>query len=682
MELFSQRPELKQRNPQFKEADKAALQAIAQAAVNVELFTIPLYMVSLYSIQGMHQITSKGNDFYEGRLWPGRAPSPDPDKDPNPANARAFNLLFSVFIDEMLHLQLAANIAKVLGVTPSFTSPVLMNRDYGWTCYANYKTVIPHILDFKDTKYPNLRVDVGALTKDRNRLFLAIEENDEDALGIIDVKKLPKYFPSVPFANWQATSTEADLPMFGTIGHMYKCLWEYMEIEYTNDTTLFDSVFDGHALERDLFNANNDHHHPEYPGMPATVSDETQPSDPRGRILDMINAITDQGEGQGVAKWIRQRRGLLQYAPVGNQFRPDETALDFDYPNYTDTGKQHNPSGNAVARGESGGRDHHDRFVDIGNLLESQEGPHIVTWAQWHTGEYMWHSSMLETTDDEPNNYRIPKSTEVADALNSLKTDDIKSRENNRIYNYTVFSQIATGAIAGITRVLKDFWTNEEAAFPSPSMYGSGDRVSICWAIFGAAPDLSVGVDPRIPGTLYHACQGLNLDPAPASGAHVQCAPVPVSHSCKGSNTCNAEGGCGFVQLIGSFFNCGQKVLLEHIQTAQPPQGESTFYSAPSDNKCAGAGGCAVPISASQMFPPPDSQKPKEGGTMALYDVVAGSENPFGEMKYEVGDLVYDVAWKAYIEVLTKRAADENHDFSPPKKPANSKIRLALPPST
>jgi len=62
METF-QRPELKLRDPADRETDKAALQAIAQAAVDVELFTLPLYMVSMYSIQGMHQITSKGNDF-------------------------------------------------------------------------------------------------------------------------------------------------------------------------------------------------------------------------------------------------------------------------------------------------------------------------------------------------------------------------------------------------------------------------------------------------------------------------------------------------------------------------------------------------------------------------------------------------------------------------------------------
>ena len=122
----------------FKDVDIAAISAIAQAAIDVELFTIPLYMTSLYSIQGMHQITSQGNDFYKGRLWPGPAPSADPKT----ANEKAFNIIFSVFIQEMLHLQLASNIATAIGVTPAYTGPALQNADHGWICYGPTLTVI------------------------------------------------------------------------------------------------------------------------------------------------------------------------------------------------------------------------------------------------------------------------------------------------------------------------------------------------------------------------------------------------------------------------------------------------------------------------------------------------------------------------------------------------------------
>ena len=271
METFD-RPELKDRPAKYINTDKAALQAIAQAAVDVELFTLPLYMVSMYSIQGMHQITSKGNDFYRGRLWPGSAPARDPASSPN---ATAFNHFFSVFIDEMLHLQLASNIAKALGVMPSYNSAALVDANYGWVCYGPNNTVLPHILDFKDTieGYNDIKVKLDALTLDHNRLFLAIEENEEDAKKIIDPDKAGKYFPPVPFKNWEAGQ---DLPMFGTIGHMYKCLWEYMEIVYDDDdkTSLFEYVFNRGTLERDLFNPSNSYHMPEYPKMPAMASGE------------------------------------------------------------------------------------------------------------------------------------------------------------------------------------------------------------------------------------------------------------------------------------------------------------------------------------------------------------------------------------------------------------------------
>src|SRR5215207_2530 len=97
-----------ERDPKHRFADLAALQAIAQGAIDVELFTIPLYMTSLYSIEGMHEINSANKQLYLGRLWPGAKTSAKPAN----ANEQAFNIVFSVFIQEMLHLQMAANMAS------------------------------------------------------------------------------------------------------------------------------------------------------------------------------------------------------------------------------------------------------------------------------------------------------------------------------------------------------------------------------------------------------------------------------------------------------------------------------------------------------------------------------------------------------------------------------------------
>ena len=656
-------------DPKDKDLHKSALQALAQATINVELFTIPLYMVSMYSIQGMHQITSKGNDFYQGRLWPGCGPNRDPDNAPNPANAQAFNHFFSVFIDEMLHLQLASNIAKVLGVMPTYTSSLLQSDDFGWTCYAN-QTVIPHILDFTDTKAPynTIKVNLDALTSQQNKLFLAIEENVDDASTILDPDKKSNYFPTTPFKDWQLTNTEENLPMMGTIGWLYKCLWEYIDITYTDDTTLFDYVFNRGSLERDLFNAISSHHKPEYPNMRAMATGEIKSGWAKANVLDMINAITDQGEGSGIADEIRKAlkaRGMLGYAPVKDQFQPDEAALNFDYPNYTDTGSQNNPSGNTVSRMKNAALDHHDRFLAIDALLASGK---VVTWDKWHSDGNKWTPDMLKTTGYDQNKWPLPTAEDIAAALNTLNSDP---------NSYNMFSKAAVGSIAGITRLLSGFWTNEGSSFPFPSMYGSGDRVSICWAVTGKYPDITQGVAQKNPDTLYHACQGMKLDP-------VLCAPndlpdVAVFHSCRGSNTCKAEGGCGFVQQVGSqTIICGFKVMAEDLQ--DPLRKEIIIYSAPSDNACAAFGGCAVPISDSQLYPPPDPNNPKNPGKMELNNFPPPDYKPTKldeEFQYNYGDKVYDIAWNAYIEVLKSRGVTDL-----PTKPKPDPLRLAFPPST
>ncbi|HEU4712475.1 MAG TPA: ferritin-like domain-containing protein [Pyrinomonadaceae bacterium] len=671
----SENPEPELRDPANKDLDKSALQAIAQATINVELFTIPLYMVSMYSIQGMHQITSKGNDFYQGRLWPGAAPSRDPKKD---ENAQAFNHFFSVFIDEMLHLQLASNIAKVLGVMPTYTSSALQTDDYGWKCYGPDQTVIPHIIDFQDTvaPYNTIKVKLDTLSLDQNRLFLAIEENEEDAQKIIDPEKIGNYFPTVPFTDWKINYTEENLPMFGTIGWLYKCLWEYLDIEYKDHTRLFDYVFNRGSLERDLFNAMSAKHKPEYPKMRAMATGEIDSGWAKANVLDMINAITDQGEGSGIAEEIRARlhkKGMLEYHPVKEQFQPDEAALNYDYPNYTDTGAQDNPSGNTVARSNNASVDHHDRFLAIKELLETGK---VVTWDQWHASGNKWTPDMLKTTGYDQNKWPLPKAEDIAGALNTLKED---------ASNYELFSKAAVGSIAGITRLLSNFWTNETASFPFPSMYGSGDRVSICWAVFGKYPDITEGIAQKVPGKLYHACQGMELPSSTpvvcgGPGPGKELPDVAVFHSCRGSNTCKAEGGCGFVQEVGSqSIICGFKVMAENMH--EPGMLEKTIiiYSAPSDNSCAAFGGCAVPISDSQLYPAPNPLKPTDPGKMEVNDFEGPNQTPtkIGEMNYAYGQKVYDIAWEAYIQVLKHRGVTNL-----PNKPAPDPLRLAFPPST
>jgi hypothetical protein len=643
------------RDPSLVQTDASALRALAQAAVNVELFTIPLYLSAMSSIQGMHEINAADQTFYKGRQWPGAATS----HAPRTANERAYNILFSVFIQEMLHLQLAANLATGMGVKPDFTSKALQDARYGWTCYGPGKTVIPHILDLRDTTtYEHIQVQLGALDAERIELLLAIEEPENAARERIKHGARSKYFPAVPFDGWTPDKTEVDLPLFGSIGAMYECMVQYMRLAYSDGTTLWDHVYTPGSVQRDLFNSTSGGHPmPEYCGF-ATLLPTSSNTETLHAAIQMINAITDQGEGRTVGTRLRT---LLQHeAPevleaVKPSYRSSEAALKLDYPSYDADGRPA-PSSDAAARYRNDGADHYERFTEIKHTLLAD----LVTWPQWHArhGEEPWKAADLLTGKEDHASPRIPSAEDVAAALNRLKARDRDGGVHKQL------SQVATGAIAGITRVLNDYWSGKVDQFPFPAMGGSGDRMSICWAALGRAPDLSVGIDKASSGTLYHACQGLNLD-APGKD---EMPAISTYHTCRGSNDCKGQGGCGFVQPVSGGGSCGTSLK---AQVAGRGGNKETEYSAPSDNKCGGLGGCAVPISASQLFP--------TDGTMRLFDIHANTQStPIpGGLVFQKGDPVYDIAWAAYCKVL------EHRKQPPPSKPKLiDDLRLALPPST
>jgi hypothetical protein len=78
------------------------------------------------------------------------------------------------------------------------------------------------------------------------------------------------------------------------------------------------------------------------------------------------------------------------------------------------------------------------------------------------------------------------------------------------------------------------------------------------------------------------------------------------------------------------------------------------------------------------LYPAPDAANPKNPGTMEVYDLEAPTPIKLENMRYSMGDKVYDVAWNAYIEVLKSR----NVNPLPEKPKVDSDLRLAFPPST
>src|SRR5262249_48974034 len=160
-------------------------------------------------------------------------------------------------------------------------------------------------------------------------------------------------------------------------------------------------------------------------------------------------------------------------------------------------------------------------------------------------------------------------------------------------------------------------WSDRSVNFPFPSMGGSGDRMALCWAVLGEAPDLSIGIEQGKDDALYHACQGLDLE-KPGSG---EMPAISTYHTCKGSNDCRGQRGCGSVQSLKGDGNCagGGGGGCGMTVKAQVGKKDDTIYNPPSDNKCSGFGGCAVPISASQIYP--------IGGQMELFDLHAGEKS-------------------------------------------------------
>ena len=122
--------------------ERSDLNRHLQHALDLELWTIPLYLTALYSIKDLPK--TKHEDF--------------------PETAK---LIFSVVIQEMLHAEIVCNLSNALGYSPKFKCPV----------YDESKGIPfihpPHHLLPDDLK--GYQVKLQALNKESLQLFCAIE---------------------------------------------------------------------------------------------------------------------------------------------------------------------------------------------------------------------------------------------------------------------------------------------------------------------------------------------------------------------------------------------------------------------------------------------------------------------------------------------------------------------------
>ena len=113
-----------------------------QHAVDVEFWTIPLYLTALYSIKGLK----------------GLQPSAYPD---------AAKLVQSVAIQEMLHLELICNICNALGYAPRFHPPRYREAHSIPFIHPRQEALPKHLHGYQ--------CEPGALDENRLKLFCAIE---------------------------------------------------------------------------------------------------------------------------------------------------------------------------------------------------------------------------------------------------------------------------------------------------------------------------------------------------------------------------------------------------------------------------------------------------------------------------------------------------------------------------
>lgn len=583
----------KARTPKNLPVDKAALRALVQSAVDVELFTIPLYMTALYSIQGTYPAPTSGAD-----LWPGMRPDPTATD----VNQLAYNAIFSVYIQEMFHLQLAGNLASAMGEPPKLQPPTYDG------------TSIPCIGNLQDVPgYEDVEVKLGPLDKNQIKLFLAIEEPDY-------VSTTEK--PAVPFAGW---SRGDELPEFGTIGHLYECIQEYMDLEYQDGKktfTLWDRIYDPDSIQIDLFNyVNSKEYHPaaEYPDLdlffPPGLGNKKGRAKARKIADQMIDAIIEQGEGRDLK---------VDPGTVESEFVPSEEAMSADY-----------GANDGAVRHFWDQEGHYERFQQVARWLGD-----IKTWPQWWAergGVVAWTWEDLVVAPDLADTKTRKFAEQRATALNDPTTASQVNNALDQSYSSILVAIENSWTDPGWRqrkpvknpnkpKGQKTEWTvNATQLFPYAAMQALFTRVATVWAANGIPEFKGVSTSGGLPepGQPAHACQGLD----PKNPGKNTCANA-VIHTCGASNSCKHQGGCGY------------------------PDPAHNGY--PSVNDCATYGGCGAPIPVAQVFNP---------GSTAPWS--------YDGVTFDVGDNVWATAWKIFKK--------NNSKAKKPTTPTN--LRLVLPPS-
>ena len=203
--------------------DMDSLRSHLQSVVELEVWTIPYYLTAMYSIK-------------------------DPSED-------AYQLIQSVVYEEMLHAQLASNIANSFDYSPTFDPPSYVGKKIPHLCF---RLDVPNPTD----TFKPYSAELGPLDERRINAMCLIEYPQWDTERTPDLK------PSVE--------------QYGSIGELYAALRVGMaELRQR---------IRGSLRQVDFFGS----FYAEFPQQIITLDGD----EGYRQALTLVDAITDQGEGQ------------------------------------------------------------------------------------------------------------------------------------------------------------------------------------------------------------------------------------------------------------------------------------------------------------------------------------------------------------------------------------------------
>jgi Ferritin-like len=499
------------------------LKSHLQALIRVEFTTIPLYLAGVYSF------TNEAIGYS-----PGGSGSSFPFSDIQQE-------ALSVAVQEMYHLQGACNLANVFKVTPQIPQMSLV---------AGQEIEVENLVHGEEPdKGKPLKIKLGNMP-DVLQYMLAIEQPDPNPK--------PDFKPNAEVK-------------YDSIGDLYHAtlilIGRYLK------------AYAGESLEADphFFPGNNQVAYGAFPtrywfnkiDMPEL---ENQYQDPRTIMAQLINAITEQGEGTNVAERAGgpfksvTKDGVVP--PPYNQMGTGGRFHDFD--NLT----------------------HYKRFEDVQSKLNELSSQ--ISGDPFYTAGTPWPDKLPSW---------VPEYKVLQNSLNVLWSYLIDlmqagfTRGNLEPDYIGPVSQQPPGffdVMLSFKYVIPLIW---QRGFCPSFEYQKGvkrERVQkalddvdpYCLYHWDAATaavraKAAIGED----GFRKNACQGLNACQGQgwggvATGAGTgQCATADF-HTCQGSNKCNYQGGCGFLS----------------------PNLPSQQQWVPGQNTGAQTGGCQTPISAKQVF--------------------------------------------------------------------------------